>query len=101
MKIDEKRLIQNTKGLNGEVEKKEDLRNEKTRRAMVCQHTVTGDRPYRSPRRHLLEAFQYLASAIDGFAIVLLYLLSARGRFENSNQKTQEGRENRASQPSR
>ncbi len=29
MKIDEKRMIQITRGLNGEVEKREDLRNEK------------------------------------------------------------------------
>jgi len=44
---------------------------------------------------------QYLAKAIEGFTVVLLYYSSARGSFENPNQNAQEGRENRAPQPSR
>ena len=84
MKIDEKRIIQITRDLNGEVEKREDLRNEKNQTSCELPNTRRYRRqaaawPAQPPIRGTLH---YLANAIEGFTIVLLYYSSGRGSFE-------------------
>jgi len=44
---------------------------------------------------------QYMANALEGFTIALLFFSSARVNFESSNQSLREGRENRAPQAKR